>query len=63
MIALEATREALVELDYEIDDLEDCIDGNNYNIHENYDHIKDNDWAIDENDREIDDQRYRLKRL
>ena len=63
MIALEAIREALVDLDYEIDHLEDCIDDNNYRIHDNYDAIKDNDWGIDENDREIDDQRYRLKRL
>ena len=63
MISLEALREAMVELDYEIDDLEDCIEGNNYAIHENYDGIKDNDWGIEENDREIDDQRYRLKSL
>ena len=63
MVALEAIREALVDLDYEIDHLEDCIDDNNYRIHDNYDDIKDNDWGIEENDQEIDDQRYRLKRL
>lgn len=63
MVALEAIREALVDLDYEIDHLEDCIDQNDYDIHDNYEDINRNDQGIDYNDREIDDQRYRLKRL
>ena len=63
MISLEAIRESLVELDYQIDYLEDCIDDNNHDIDRNYYGINDNDKGIDYNDREIDDQNYRLKRL
>lgn len=55
MISLEAIREALVDLDYNIDHLEDCIEDNNRDIDRNDRGIKDNDWAIDANDEEIDD--------
>ena len=56
MIALEATREALVDLDYDIDRLEDLIDENHRNIDRNHEDIRDNDDAIEDNDNEIDDQ-------
>jgi len=39
MIALEAIRESLVDLDYEIDRLEDCISHNNEDIEDNYHYI------------------------
>lgn len=63
MVALEAIREALVELDYDIDALEDCIDENVHRIAENEDSISDNDHGISENDDEIEKQQYRIKRL
>ena len=63
MVALEAIRESLVHLDYEIDELEDHIVENNREIGRNHDEIYDNDRDIDSNDEEIDEQRYRLKRL
>ena len=47
MIALEATREALVDLDYDIDRLEDLIDENHRNIDRNHEDIRDNDDAIE----------------
>lgn len=50
MVALEAMREALVQLDSDIDDLKDCIsdnekeiDVNHYGIHSNNEDISDND--------------------
>lgn len=63
MVSLEAIREALVDLDYNIDYLEDCVDENQNDIDRNHYGINDNDDAIDYNDRAIDDQRYQLKRL
>ena len=63
MIALEATREALVDLDYDIDRLEDLIDENNRNIDRNAHDIHENDDAIDDNDHEIGDQQRRAKYL
>ena len=63
MVALEAIREALIDLDYDIDRLEDHIDQNADDIEDNHYHIRRNDDGIDENDHEIDDQRYRVKRL
>ena len=63
MIALEATREALVDLDYDIDRLEDLIDENHRNIDRNHEDIRDNDDAIEDNDHEIDDQQRRVKYL
>merc|ERR1712037_905837 len=63
MVSLEAVREALVDLDYSIDRVEDCISDNAHDIYENDHGISDNDKGIDYNDQEIDDQRYRLKRL
>ena len=55
MISLEAIREGMVDLDYEIDYLEDCIDENQKAIDWNYSDIHRNDDAIDYNDQEIDD--------
>ena len=63
MVALEAIRESLVDLDYEIDRLEDCISHNDEDIDDNHYAINRNDDGIEENDHEIDDQRYRVKRL
>jgi hypothetical protein len=63
MVALEAIREALVELDYDIDALEDCIEENNHDISDNEHGISDNDHGISENDHEIEKQQYRIKRL
>ena len=63
MVSLEAIREGLVDLDYEIDRLEDCYHDNDDGIDHNHYDIRDNDKDIDWNDNEIDDQRYRLKRL
>lgn len=63
MVALEAIREALVDLDHDIDDLEDCISDNDSGIDHNHDGIDLNDHGIDENDEELDDQNYRLKRI
>ena len=46
MIALEALREATIDLEYQIDSLFDCIEGNSWDIddnshgvHHNYDFI------------------------
>ena len=63
MIAIEAIREGMVDLDYEMDYLEDGIDENHRDIDRNIDGINDNDYGIEYNDHEIDEQRYRLKRL
>ena len=56
MIALEATREALVDLDYDIDRLEALIEENNRNIDRNSYGIHANDDGIDNNDDEINEQ-------
>ena len=63
MVALEALREALVELDSDIDSLEDCISDNDDRIDENDAGIRDNDSGIEENDDEISDQEDRVERL
>lgn len=63
MIALEAIRESLVSLDYEIDDLEECISDNDSGIDHNDYLIADNDDGIHYNDEEIENQEYRIKRL
>lgn len=56
MVSLEAIREALVDLDRDIDYLEDCIDDNDHGISDNDNGIAKNDHHISENDEEIDDQ-------
>merc|ERR1712151_498389 len=56
MVALEALREDLVDLDHDIDDLNDCISDND-------DHISENDHGIHDNDEEISDQEHRVERL
>lgn len=63
MVALEALREALVDLDYEIDYLDDCIDSNEEGIDDNSYGIHHNEELIEENTAEIDDQNYQVKRL
>jgi hypothetical protein len=63
MVALEAIREILVDLDYEIDNLEDHISENDDRIRDNDEGIDRNDDGIAENDAEISDQEYRVKRL
>ena len=63
MVALEALREALVELDSDIDSLEDCISDNDDRISENDAGIAENDRGIEENDDEISDQEERVERL
>ena len=56
MIALEAIREALVKLDYDITDLETCIETNAATISHNYDLIYANEHLIAINDAEIEAQ-------
>ena len=65
MIALEAMRDALVDLDHDIDNLEDCVSSNDDGIADNFDHIQDNDYrvGISKNDDEIHDQDYRIRHL
>ena len=48
MISLEAIREALVELDYRIDHLEDCVSDNHEHIGSNESDIHWNDDHIQE---------------
>ena len=62
MVSLEALREGLVDLDYEIDDLYDCISDNDSEIEINQHGIEHNDEGIEENEEEIDDQRRRISR-
>merc|ERR1712084_32352 len=56
MVALEAMREALVELDHDVDELESCISDNNDDIEKNHYGIHSNDDGISEVDDEISDQ-------
>ena len=42
MIALEAIRASIYDVDYDIDDLEACIEANSYAIHDNMDEIEEN---------------------
>lgn len=63
MVALEALREALIELDHEIDHLEDCISENDDGIEYNDDGIYENEHGIEDNDDEIADQQDRVEDL
>jgi len=63
MIALEALREALVQIDADIDDLDDCISHNDDDISENDHGVEHNDHEIHDNDSEISDQESRVKDL
>jgi len=63
MIALEALREHLMHLDYDIDELEECVSDNDSGIEHNDYEIEDNFDGIHYNDEEIDNQQYRVKRL
>ena len=63
MIAMEAIREALVNLDMDIDELDYCIEHNDSDIESNDDDIHSNDDAIEENEDEIEDQFYYVRRL
>ena len=63
MIALEALREALVEIDHDIDDLDSCVSDNDDGISDN-DHGRHHcDDEISENEDEISDQEDRVKDL
>ena len=63
MVALEALREDLVELDHDLDDLDSCISSNDDGISDNDHRIHENDHEIEHNDDEISDQENRVKRL
>ena len=63
MVALEAIREALVLLDKDISDLEECIEGNSDHIGDNYELINVNDHLIIETDTIIETQQKRLEAL
>ena len=63
MIALEAIRETLVELDYKISELEECVEHNQLEIGDNFDHINVNDHLIEVNDAKIEEQKLRLEAL
>lgn len=63
MVALEAIREALVQLDSDIHELETCIEGNSGHIGVNFDQITQNDFRIETNDIEIGRQQHRLEAL
>ena len=63
MVSLEAMREALVDLDHDVDNLDHCISDNDDGIRRNDEDIDDNDHEIHHNDEEIDDQEYRAKKL
>ena len=58
MVSLEAIREGLTDLDYEIDRLEDFIADNHARIDTNVYDIRDNHNDIDDNNDEIDRQTY-----
>ena len=62
MVALEALREDLVDLDHDIDDLYDCISDNDSDISDNQHAIAHNDEGIEANDEEIEDQQRRISR-
>ena len=63
MVALEAIRATIVDVDHDIDDLEDCIGINSYKVHDNIEHIdKSIQWLNAIHD-EIDRQRYDIKGL
>lgn len=63
MVSLEALREAVAEINHELDELDDCVDdnireinSNSYEVHHNTDDVEDvNNW--------IDDQRYKVNFL
>ena len=63
MIALEAIRGTLVELDEKITQLEECVELNQLDIGDNFEHINVNDQRIAENDIEIEKQKLRLEEL
>ena len=63
MVALEAIRASIVDVDYDIDDLTDCIEANAYAIHDNMEAIEKNHKWISAVDNEIDEQRYRVASL
>ena len=56
MVALEAIRASVVDIDYDIDDLEDCIEANSYAIHDNLDDIEENRKWISAINHEIEEQ-------
>ena len=63
MVALEAIRASVVDIDYDIDDLEDCIEANSYAIHDNLDDIEENRKWISAINHEIEEQQYRVAGL
>ena len=63
MIALEALREGLVDLDRDIDYLDDCIDSNDDGISDNENDIADNDHCLVDVEEEISSQQRKVRRL
>ena len=65
MVALEAMRDALVDLDHDIDNLEDCVSSNDDGIADNHYDIHNNNYrvGISKNDDEMHDQEYRIHHL
>ena len=63
MVALEAIRATIVDVDYDIDDLEGCIEVNTYAVHDNLEAIEKSHAWIEAIDGEIDRQRYAIKGL
>ena len=63
MVALEAIRAALVVLDTDITELEDCIERSADHIGENYEHITFNDSAMEINQLEVTRQQTQLESL
>ena len=58
MIALEAIRESIYNVDHDIDDLDACIETNIYDIHDNHENIERNAAYINAIDNEINKQRF-----
>ena len=56
LIALEAFRQEIVRLTKDVEDLEICISGNNWDIEDNHSDVDDNDYDIDSNDDELKSQ-------
>ena len=63
LIALEAFRLEINRLTADVEELEDCIAHNDFDIHDNDHEISSNDSDISNNDDEIKRQQYRAKSL
>ena len=63
MVALESIRSALIVLDTDISELEDCIEKGSDHIGENYEHITFNEGTQETNNVEVSAQQFRLETL